>query len=34
VVEWAAKNRSELMENWNLAMEKKPLNSIKPLDQE
>lgn len=34
VVEWAAKNRKELIEDWNLAMEKKPLNSIKPLDQE
>ncbi len=34
VVEWAAIHREELMEDWRLATEKKPLNSIKPLDQE
>ena len=34
VVEWAALHRTELMEDWNLAMVKKPLRPIKPLDQE
>lgn len=34
VVEWAAKHRSELLADWRLAMEKKPLNPIKPLDEE
>lgn len=34
VVEWAAKHQDELMADWKLAMEKKPLNPIKPLDQE
>jgi hypothetical protein len=34
VVEWAAKHQDELLTDWNLAMAKKPLNSIKPLDQE
>ena len=34
VVEWAAMHRDELMEDWKLAMEQKPLHSIKPLDQE
>lgn len=34
VVEWAAKHQDELLADWNLAMAKKPLNPIKPLDQE
>ena len=34
VVEWAAKHHGELMDDWNLAVEKKPLHPIKPLDQE
>lgn len=34
VVEWAVKHQNELMENWNLAVAEKPLNPIKPLDQE
>jgi len=33
-VEWAVMHRKELMEDWNLAMAKKPLTPIKPLDQE
>ena len=31
VLEWAFEHRNELMENWNLAEEKKPLNKIEPL---
>jgi len=34
VVEWAAMHRDELMADWRLALAKKPLNPIKPLDQE
>ena len=34
VAEWAAIHRAELLEDWKLALAKKPLNSIKPLDQE
>jgi hypothetical protein len=34
VVEWAVMHRKELMEDWELAMAKKPLTPIKPLDQE
>jgi hypothetical protein len=34
VVEWAVIHRDELMNDWNLAMAKKPLKPIKPLDQE
>ena len=34
VVEWAIKNQDELLADWYLAMAKKPLNPIKPLDQE
>jgi len=34
VVEWAAIHRDELMEDWNLAVAEKPLNPIRPLDQE
>lgn len=31
VLEWAFQHRNELMEDWNLAMEKKSLNKIQPL---
>jgi len=31
VLEWAFEHRNELMENWSLAEEKKPLNKIEPL---
>jgi hypothetical protein len=31
VLEWAFENRDELMENWELAMAKKPLHKIPPL---
>jgi hypothetical protein len=31
VVEWASMHKSELLENWTLAMKNKPLNKIKPL---
>jgi len=31
VLEWAFENRDELMENWELAMAKKPLRKIPPL---
>jgi hypothetical protein len=31
VVEWATLHRKELVNNWNLAREKKPLKSIDPL---
>ncbi len=34
VVEWAVKHQDELLADWHLAMAKKPLNPIKPLDQE
>ena len=34
VVEWAAIHRTELLQDWRLAMAEKPLNPIKPLDQE
>ena len=34
VVEWAVKHQDELLVDWHLAMAKKPLNPIKPLDQE
>lgn len=34
VVEWAAKHQDELLVNWQLAKAEKPLNPIKPLDQE
>jgi hypothetical protein len=30
-LEWAFAHRAELMLNWNLAVEKKPLNKIEPL---
>ena len=31
VLEWAFEHRDELMEDWNLANQKKQLNKIKPL---
>jgi len=31
VLEWAFDHREELMEDWNLANQKKQLNKIKPL---
>ena len=31
VLEWASLHRQELMDDWNLAKEKKPLCSIDPL---
>ena len=34
IVEWTAIHRDELMEVWRLAVAGKPLNPIKPLDQE
>ncbi len=34
IVEWAVKHRDELLKDWELAMAKKPLNPIVPLDQE
>lgn len=32
VLEWAFEHRVELLEDWQLAASKKPLNSIKPLE--
>lgn len=32
VVEWLEINRDELLENWELAKARKPLNKIKPLE--
>jgi hypothetical protein len=32
VLEWAFEHRDELMENWQLAMAKKPLQDILPLE--
>jgi hypothetical protein len=32
VLEWAAEHRSELLENWRLAEEHEPLQSIEPLE--
>jgi len=32
VLEWAALHRKELLEDWALAMQKKPLKSIAPLE--
>jgi len=34
VVEWAVRHQDELLKDWQLAMAKKPLNPITPLDQE
>ncbi len=31
VLEWAAIHREELLQNWNLAKEGKPFNTIEPL---
>ncbi|MDI6733280.1 MAG: DUF4160 domain-containing protein [Planctomycetota bacterium] len=31
VLEWAFEHREELMQDWNLAMAKKPLHKIAPL---
>ncbi len=31
ILEWAFEHRDELMENWELAMAKKPLRKIPPL---
>ncbi len=32
VLEWAAEHRDELLENWRLAEEHRPLNQIIPLE--
>ena len=32
VLEWAFEHREELLTNWNLAVAKKPLHAIAPLD--
>jgi len=32
VLEWAFEHRDELMANWNLAVAKKPLRNIAPLE--
>lgn len=32
VLEWAAEHRDELLEDWRLAEEHQPLNSIAPLE--
>ncbi len=32
VTEWAAHHRSELLDDWNLARQTKPLNRIAPLE--
>jgi hypothetical protein len=32
VLEWAAIHRNELLQDWTLAMEQKPLRSIAPLE--
>jgi len=32
VLEWAELHRDELLEDWNLAREKKPLKAIPPLE--
>jgi len=31
ILEWAFDHKAELMENWELAMKKQPLNKIAPL---
>lgn len=31
VVEWASQHKGELVNNWNIAREKKPLTKIEPL---
>lgn len=32
VLEWLELHRSELLEDWNLAQDRKPLNKIEPLE--
>ncbi|MCX6345767.1 MAG: DUF4160 domain-containing protein [Armatimonadetes bacterium] len=32
VLEWAFEHRDELLDDWNLAMERKPLRKIAPLE--
>jgi hypothetical protein len=32
VLEWAALHKPELLENWNLARQRKPLNPVAPLE--
>lgn len=32
VIEWAAIHQTELLENWQLARQNQPLNSIQPLE--
>ncbi|WP_013324371.1 DUF4160 domain-containing protein [Gloeothece verrucosa] len=32
VIEWAALHQTELLENWQLARDNQPLNSIEPLE--
>lgn len=32
VIEWMDLHRAELMDDWNLALSEKPLNSIPPLE--
>ncbi|HEY5075336.1 MAG TPA: DUF4160 domain-containing protein [Pyrinomonadaceae bacterium] len=32
VLEWQALHKDELLENWNLARQSKPLNTISPLE--
>ena len=32
IVEWASRHRADLMENWRLAVERKPLKKIEPLE--
>lgn len=32
VLKWGELHRDELMDNWNLARERKPLNPIEPLE--
>jgi hypothetical protein len=32
VLEWLELHRNELLEDWNLALDRKPLNKIEPLE--
>lgn len=32
VLEWASQHQAELIEDWNLARQKSPLNAIEPLE--
>ncbi len=34
IVEWGIMHQAELLEDWNLAIDKKALRPIKPLDQD